>query len=185
MILLIILGILIVLLIYLLLIPLYVFISTPESRYEAGLGRILKIWITADPEYLLKVWIKIFFYRMEIKPFEFKERKVKAPTKKESQKKKRKLTFKRIKLILRLLWKVVSSFKLLQLKLNIDTGDVIHNAHLVPVFSMVYGENIQLTINFDDKNEFILHFENNIGTILFQIITTFIKHRIKNIKNGL
>lgn len=177
--LLIILGILIVLLIYLLLIPLYVFISTPESKYEAGLGRIFKIWITADPEYLLKVWIKIFFYQMEIKPFEFRERKVKAPTKKETKKKKRKLTFKRIKLILTLLWKVVSSFRLKQLKLNIDTGDVIHNAHLVPVFSMVYGENIQLSVNFDDKNEFILHFENNLGNILVQIIGTFIKQHFK------
>lgn len=178
MILLIILLILALVILYLLFAPIYLVINTNESRYEAGLTGVIKVWISKDEIEKLEIRARILFIGTKVRPFNFSKNKVKASTPKKAKKKRRKLTRKRIKTILKLFWNIVMSFKLKQLKLNIDTGDVIQNAHLIPVFSMVYKNNVQLSINFEDKNEFILHFENNIGTIIFQIVSAFIKNKL-------
>lgn len=182
MILLIILGIIILLMAFLLLTPLYLLISTPDSRYEAGLRGIIKIWIDTNTDGLPEMQVKVFFIQKKIHLRLAKEKSEKPSVSKRIKKIFRRrvvVSRKKIKTYLKLFLKIFRSFKLKKLKLNIDTGDVIHNAHLIPVFTMIYKNNIQLSVNYEDKNEFILHFENNLGTILLHIVRAFIKHKLK------
>ena len=175
----IILGILIIAFTWLLIAPLYLYVSTSESRYEAGLAGIFKVLITMEENGLPTLTGKIFFITFNIPVFKFRKKKIKASTSKKSKKKARKLTRKRLRLIMSILWKIIHSFKLRQLKLNIDTTDVIRNAYLIPAFSMAYRNNIQLSVNYEDKNEFILHLENNLVRIIIKVISSFIKNHIK------
>ena len=175
----IILGVLIIAFAWLLIAPLYLYVSTSESRYEAGLTGIFKVLITMEENGLPAFTGKIFFITFNIPVFKFRKKKIKASTPKKSKKKARKLTRKRLRLIMTIIWKIIRSFKLRQFKLNIDTTDVIWNAYLIPVFSFAHRDNIQLSVNYEDKNEFILHFENNLGRIIIQVVSSFIKHHIK------
>lgn len=71
------------------------------------------------------------------------------------------------------------SFKLKKFSLNIDTGNVLTNAYLFPVFAVFGGRKYQLSVNYASKNEFIIHYQNNLLTILSHIIVTFINHKLK------
>jgi len=166
---------------WLLLAPLYLYISTSESRYEAGLTGIFKVMVMVGDDGLPELLGKFFFISFKIPVYTLVKKKPKeaSQTKKEKKKKKAmKMNRKRIKIVMTLMWKVVRSFRLRQLKLNIDTGDVIRNAYLIPVFSIAYRNNINLSVNYEDKNEFILHFDNTIGRMLIETLRVFIKRKL-------
>jgi hypothetical protein len=161
---------------WLLLAPLYVYISTSEARYEAGMKGVVKASVSSDERGIPEISVRLLFFRFRIPVFTFKEKKIRAESKKKRRKKLRKLAWKRIRLFAKIGWRIFRSFKLRQLKLNIDTGDVIRNAYLIPVFAMGHRDRIRLSINYEEKNEFILHFENNLGTIVTHAVSTYIKH---------
>jgi len=170
---------------WILIAPLYIYINTNESKFEAGLKTIFRINIEADEEEILVFQIKILNFTKKIPVLNLLTETEKSPKKNRKKEKKKKMrrrriiSFRKIKLALRIIRKFIFSFKLRQLKINIDTGDVIQNAYLVPVFSMNYKNNIQLSINYDDQNEFIFLLENRIGNIIVHIISVFIKHQFK------
>lgn len=175
---------------FLLLTPLYLFISTPESRYEAGLRGLFKVWVETGTNELPHLYFRMLFFKRGIR-LQWSQ---KSPTEKSVKQsfwqrlrrfrfKPGRVVFNRKKawLVLKLFWKIIRSFRLKQLRLNIDTGDVVRNAQLIPVFSVFYqrSQHIQLSINYTDTNEFILRIENNLGTILLYVIKTFVKHHLK------
>jgi len=170
---------------WILLAPLYFIISTPESKYEAGLTGIFKVWVTIDDKGLPELMGKILLFSFRIRMFKFSDKKIKSKTPGKRKQKINKLTRKRIHLILKIGWKLIRSFKLRQLKLNIDTGDVIDNAYLIPVFSMAHRDKIQLSVNYQQENEFILRLEHNLGALIMHTISTFIKHKLKKQTNGI
>ena len=110
-----------------------------------------------------------------MKPREKKDQKDKKKTKKKIGD----VNLKAIWFVARIAWKVYKSFKIKKLTLNIDTGDVIRNAYLIPVFSINFQEKINLSVNFFNKNEFIFHIETRLFTIIIGIISTFIKYKLK------
>jgi hypothetical protein len=151
-----------------------------------GLRSIFRISIHADEEEILIFQIKLFFFVVKKIPvlnlFTEKadsSKKEQKKKKKANKKKGRRISHRKIMLVLKIIRKFIYSFKLRQLKINIDTGDVIRNAYLVPVFSMVYKNNVKLTVNYNNHNEFIVLLENNLGNIFIHIISTFIKHHLK------
>lgn len=164
---------------WLLLTPLYVYISTSEARYEAGMKGVIKARVSADNKGMPEIIVRVFLFQFRIPVFTFKEKKIKADKKKTRSKKIRKLALQRIRLFTKIGWKIIRSFKLRQLKLNIDTGDVIQNAYLIPVFAIGQRDRIRLSVNYEEKNEFILHFENNLGTIITHTVSTYLKHIFK------
>lgn len=164
---------------WLLLAPLYLYVSTPESRYEAGLTGVFKVRIVTDERGLPQVVANLLFFSFRVPLFQFRTKEKKGLKTKAKKKKARRMTRKRIRLIMRIIWKIIRSFRLKQLKLNIDTGDVIRNAYLIPVFSFAYRENIRLSVNYESRNEFILHFENTIGRIILQTLQVYINHHLK------
>ena len=167
----IIIGTLVLVFAWILLAPIYLIISTSESKCEAGLPGILKVRLTIDDEGLPELTGKFLFFRIKIPMFKFRAKKRKKRTKK--------LTRQQIHFVLKITWRIFRTLKLKQLKLNIDTGDVINNAYLIPVFSMIYKDKIQFSVNYEQQNEFILHLEHNLGIMAMHTISTFIKHKLK------
>ncbi|HPE57141.1 MAG TPA: hypothetical protein P5514_12240 [Bacteroidales bacterium] len=178
---LIILGIILGFFAWLLLAPLYLYIHTGESRYEAGMRSLFKGKFVEGAYGLPEVRVTILFYSFQVPVVRFgseKKKQGKAKSKKKKSKKSR-LNLKTIRLILKIVWKVMRSFKLKKFSLNIDTGNVITNAYLFPVFAVFGGRKYQLSVNYASKNEFIIHYQNNLLTILSHIIVTFINHKLK------
>jgi hypothetical protein len=175
----IILAILLFIMAWLLLAPVFLYISTTESKYEAGLKGVFKVMIKMDSKEFPYLLGKVFFYSFRIQLFKVKAKKIKAATPRKRRKKMRKLVRKKMRVIMKIVWKVIRSYKLKQLKLNIDTGDVIRNAHLIPVFSIVHQEKVKLAVNYEDKTEFLLHLESSLGRMLYIMTTTYLKHHLK------
>ncbi len=175
----IILAILLFFLAWLLLAPIFLYISTTESKYEAGLKGVFKVMIKMDSKELPFLMGKVFFFAFRIPIFKVKAKKTKAATPRKRKKKMRKLVRKRMRVFMKIAWRIIRSYRLKKLKLNIDTGDVIRNAHLIPVFSVVHREKVQLSINYENKTEFLLHLESSLGRMLYIMTSTYFKHHFK------
>lgn len=175
-------GILLLILFWLLFSPLYLYISTTESRYEAGLKGVIRINLGLDSDGLPELKVVIFFIPFRFSFFKSTEKQKTKKKKKEKKKKKKKMgdvNLKTLWLFLKIGWKVYHSFKIKKLTLTIDTGNVIRNAYLIPVFSFYYNNRINLSVNYHQKNELIFHTESRLFTIIYNIITIFIKHKLK------
>jgi hypothetical protein len=66
----------------------------------------------------------------------------------------------------------VRAFRIKRLEADIDTDDFTLNAWLVPVFSMVNRENVQLQVNFEGHHSLVLDLRVTLGTLLWIIIKT-------------
>lgn len=164
---------------WLLLAPLYLYIHTGESRYEAGMRSLFKGRFVEGDYGLPEIRVSILFYSFNVPIIRFGSEKKKAGKSKKKKSKKSRFNLKTLRLILKIVWKVMNSFKLKQFRLNVDTGNVVTNAYLFPVFALFGGSKYQLSVNYASKNEFIIHYENNLLTILSHIIVTFINHKLK------
>ncbi len=170
------------LLVWLLLAPLYLYIHTGESRYEAGLTGFFKARLVNGKHGLPELKMRVLFYpfRMPlIRLGEDRKKPSKAIKKQKKSKKRSWQGFRKIKLIMKISWKLVRSFRLKKFYLNVDTGNVITNAYLFPVFSVLGGKKYRLSVNYASKNELILRLENNLMTIFSHIVVQFIKHQLK------
>ncbi len=175
----IILSILLFALLWLLLAPVFLYISTSESRYEAGLKGVFKVMVRVNAKEFPVLMGKVFFISFRIPVFRVKARKIKTTDPKKRKKKVRKLVRKRMRMIMKIVWRLIRSYRLKQLKVNIDTGDVIRNAHLIPVFAIIHREKVQLTVNYENKTEFLVHLESTMGRMIYLMTTTYFKHRTK------
>ena len=71
------------------------------------------------------------------------------------------------------------AFRIKRLEADIDTDDFTLNAWLVPVFSAVNQENVQLQVNFEGHQYLLLDLRVSLGAILWNIIKTrygFLNH---------
>jgi hypothetical protein len=176
----IIISILLILLGWVLLAPVYLMISTAEKRYEAGLKGLFRLNLVAVPDGLAEIHIRVFFLKFQYPLFLFKEKKRrKKGDDQPGKKQEKRFSVTRILFVFRIFRKVFRSFRLKKLYLNIDTGDVIRNARLYPVFAMNWKQKIRLSVNFERQNELVFHIENSVISILIQIIKTYINQRKK------
>jgi len=77
-------------------------------------------------------------------------------------------------------------FRIRKLHLDLDTDDTIMNAWLVPVFSIVNTQNIQVRVNFEGISSLTLDLRTRLGSLLWIFIRTNINHSLtfKFFKNG-
>ncbi len=71
-------------------------------------------------------------------------------------------------------------FKTLRLKkfdADIDTGDVIHNAWLIPVFVQFNGRNVNFRVNYQGVVSIVLILENSIFRILVILMKFLYRNR--------
>lgn len=161
--------------------PLYLNISTTESRYEAGLKGLMKFQFISDSNGFPEIKARILFitYRFSFYKSSKKETSKKNKSKKEKGKKIGNVNLKTLWLFIKIGWKIYHSFRIKKLTLSIDTGSVIQNAYLIPVFSIKFNNRINLSVNFHQKNELIFYTESRLFTILYNIIIIFIQQKLK------
>jgi hypothetical protein len=151
----IVLGVMLILLLaYLLFLPLDLVVNTSQNQYYVRAGLIARARFLADENYLLRIELKTLGIPYNYYPLRKKKKKVKEtkPKKRQSVKFKRSYIHTGIRLI--------KSFELKQLAINLDTGDYVTNAKLYPFFGFLnyVGGNFQL--NFKGYNYLHLHLQN-------------------------
>lgn len=82
--------------------------------------------------------------------------------------------------MLKTIWQILKRTKVKKIHLNIDTGDVVRNALLIPKFVIINISNWNFTVNYENKNELIIHIEHRLYIILWQFIINFINYKFKN-----
>ena len=154
------------LILYLLFVPVVFFIDTTTNEYYIQLRGLAKVSIVADAKEVLKIKLKITFFNFYFYPLKKKS----PPKKKEIAKRNESRTMKRISL--RKSVRVLRSFKVKRILLDIDTGDWILNAKLYPIFGFLNYHVGKFNINFEGRNRLALHLENRPIYILKSFIKT-------------
>ncbi len=145
---------LILLIVGLLFIPLEIYINTNSNQYYAQLKGLAKASIEQDGEEILRIRLRIPFKDFFFYPL----RKSSAPketkaVKKKEKKKKRKIGPRRI-------LRILKSFKVKQMLIDIDTGNCITNAKLYPAFALFNHYVGGFQINFVGRNQMVLLLQN-------------------------
>ncbi|NER15741.1 hypothetical protein [Spongiivirga citrea] len=147
----IILVLLLLLIIVLLLVPVIVYINTDTNQYYIKLQGLAKASIQEDSKELILVKVQLPFYHFYFYPLTKKN----GRKKKKAQKKKSSWN-KNLKKVIRL----ITSFRVTKLSLDLDTGDSITNAKLYPAFALFNFYRSGVRINFEGRNKLILELKN-------------------------
>ena len=146
---------LILLIVGLLFIPLEIYINTNSNQYYAQLRGLAKASIEQDTEEILRIRLRVpfkdfFFYPLRKSSTPKEETKT---IKKKERKRKRKIGPTRI-------WRIMKSFKVKQMLIDIDTGNCITNAKLYPAFALFDYYLGGFKINFEGRNQMVLLLQN-------------------------
>jgi len=161
--------------------PVIIFLKTKTNRYQLILPGIFKaVVIPSDDLFYIKGWI--FFIPYRFYPFKERKRKVRRTSEQSKGRKEVKKRSGKIQIIPDL----IRSFRIRKLHLDLDTEDSILNAWLIPVFSLVNTENIQMRVNFEEYSSLVLDLRTRMGTLLWIFIKSNINHSLtfKFYKNG-
>ena len=148
-------------LIYVLLMPLELVIDSYTGRYYLRLGFLARLSLEKDPLELLRLHLRVlslnFYWRpSEIRAWGRQKKQSKVETKGE---KKSRMTLTQVR-------RILSSFRVKTLSLEIDTGNPVLNARLMPL-SYMFGRRIgDIGINFRNRNFILLHVVNRPINIL-------------------
>mgnify|MGYP001820375450 CR=1 FL=1 len=144
---------LLALLIYLLLTPVSLFIDTRRDKYVIQQKGVVKASVLGDKKEVLKVKLNVLFLKFYLYPLRSSKSKSKPKIKGKKKSKKRKfLSFKTG-------LKLLKSFKVKRFRIDIDTGDYIVNAKLYPAFAYLNYKIGGFNINFQDRNQLVLHIQ--------------------------
>jgi len=157
-------SLLIILLIYLLWMPVIVKIDTDTGEYFIQFKGLAKASILGDEQELIKIKLNVLFMNFDLFPLRKKFSRKKQL--KEPEKKKKKWTVVKGQKAFRIL----RSFKVKKLVLEMDTGDFVLNAKLYSVLFFMNRFNGSYAINFENRNRLALHLENRPIRIIKSII---------------
>jgi hypothetical protein len=158
---------LIAFLLWILLVPVIIFLDTDTSRYHLVLPGIFKAVVVPSTDiFYIRVWI--FFIPFRIRPFRGKSGKRKEKTRKPG----RKWQLKKVTGGKQMISSMIRSIRIRKLSLDIDTDDFLLNAWLVPLFSSMNSENIQMRVNFEGSSSLLLDLRGRIGNLLWIVIST-------------
>jgi hypothetical protein len=151
---------------------------------------LIKVTFIPDEVEIFFIKVKIPFYHFDIYPIrkliveevEEKEKNTERDNEPVKKKKRRirrinKKEVKKLKLFSKLGWKVFKTLRLKKFDIDIDTGDVIHNAWLIPVFVQFNGENVNFRVNYQGVVSIVLILENSIFRILVILMKFLYRNR--------
>ena len=138
------------LLVYVLFLPIDVVVNTSGNQYYVRLGILAKANVHGDERYLLRIELRTLFMRFYFYPFKWRKKK-KKKTPKRSRRKKFKLSH------IKLGWRLLKAFHLRRFSLVLDTGNVITNAKLFPVFALLNYRGGDFNVNFEGRNQLVMH----------------------------
>ena len=148
-------------LIYVLLMPLELVIDSYASQYYLRLGFLARLSLENDPLELLRLHLKVWFLNFYWRPSE-----IRAWGRQKKESKVETKGGKKTHMTLTQVRRILSSFRVKALSLEIDTGNPVLNARLIPL-SYMFGWRIgTLGINFRSRNFILLHVVNRPINIL-------------------
>ena len=140
--------------VYLLFVQLVLYIDTGTNEYHVRVKGLMKANIIPHKEELIQIRIRTLFMNFYFYPINKIGTSTKpSVTKKLGNKKKRQLGFRKGLRILR-------TFEVKRFYIDIDTGNCITNAKLYPLFALLNQKSGNFRINFEGKNQLILHLQN-------------------------
>jgi hypothetical protein len=190
MVLLIISVVILIILAWILFVPFRFCIDTTIDQYYFEWSGIIKINFIPDKVEIFFIRVKIPFFHLHIYPVkklidEEKEKKEKSGKEKSEKNLLQRINRKevrKIKLLSKLGWKVFKALKLKKFDVNIDTGDVIYNARLIPLFATLNGNRTNLRVNYQGIVSVVLLFEHSVFRILVILIKFLFHNRKKLLK---
>lgn len=164
--LLIVVGTIFLIIIWLLVAPisLYVDTSQPSNILRLAIKGIFSYQVYIENNKIL-IQTTLLFISWKKELFEPK----KKPVKRSKKKQKSGYGAKGSRWI-RMIWPILKPFKLQRLSLDIDTGDYVLNACLIPLFVWINKGNVRLSINYQGDSRLYLIIHNRLGSILPVII---------------
>ncbi|MBT8287885.1 MAG: hypothetical protein HKN00_05350 [Flavobacteriaceae bacterium] len=152
--------------IYLLVIPVDLYINTSSRLYYIKQGELFKAKAEWHDDEIVKMRFRILFIPFNVYPLDHWKRSKKR---KESHiKKVRSYKYKSEKF--KKAWLVLRTFRIKQFAVDLDTGDCIQNAKLYPVFAFLDYRYGGFKINFLGRNSLLLHISNSPIRILKSFI---------------
>lgn len=131
---------------------------------------MLRIWglgkanlVITEEAFLIRVTLAWWSKNFQVFPSKKKKPEEKKPAKTKRKKKKMKWSWRKM---IRLL----KTFKVKKLRLDLDTDNYILNAYLFPVFHFLRRPNQSVSINFMGRNECQLEVTNRVGKVLLALI---------------
>lgn len=133
-----------------------------EMKWEDEKGLIFLFWI--------------FGYRKEFRPklgfWSWKKKKIKK-TKKSKNQKEKSWPFRRIQHIA---WAMVRTCRVRIFRLTLDTGDVIRNAQLVPLFAHLnFWMGSNMNVNYTGKTELEIKIQNRLIDLAVAFLRAYFK----------
>ena len=119
------------------------------------------------PNMCYRRWMSFSFLKVKWR----KKRKVHQPREKEGLK----LRAGNIQMMI----DAFRSFRIRKLHLDLDTEDFVLNAWLVPAFTLINSDQIQLKVNFEGISSLVLDLRTRLGSLLW----IFIKNKYKSVFN--
>ena len=144
----------ILLILGLLLVPVEIYIDTASNQYYLQLKGLARLNLESDTEEVLRVRLRTFFRNFYFYPLkkigEVNTNKLERP---KVKRRKKNIPFRKI-------LRLVNSFKIKKMFVDIDTGNCISNAKLYPVFAFLNHYRKGFNINFEGRNQVVLLIRN-------------------------
>lgn len=138
-----------------LLMPVVIYINTDKDQYYLRLKGLAKVSVEKHDEELLQLKLRMFFLNFYFYPL----KKISKPSKKKKVEKNKMMNI-RAKIGFRKVLRILKSFTMKKLLLNVDTGDCILNAKLYPVFAFLNYHIGDFNINYKGENKLVVHIQN-------------------------
>ena len=154
------------LMLYLLFIPIDLVVDTALKQYFVQFKGLAKVQLEGHEQEVFRIKLRTLFMNFYFYPLRKRNPSKKQKLKKGVAKKRNgRTTFSK-------LIKLVRSFKVKRLLVELDTGDCIHNAKLYPVFGFLNHHAGVFRINFEGRNNLVIHLQNR----PINIIKSFINY---------
>ncbi len=171
-------GIFLILPVALLIFPLNVIVDSERDQMIINMPVIAGIrlcWKDLHPMLRFRIFFIIITKDLlKIKPSTGKEKKKKGKKKKAGS-----FGIKQVRKMTNMTPALIKTISLKKIMWNIDTGDYPLNAQLIPIAQLVNSDNIHVSINFNNTNNFYMHLQ----TRLILIAYTIIKYMLFKSKN--
>ncbi|SNR72077.1 hypothetical protein SAMN06265371_1104 [Lutibacter agarilyticus] len=136
---------------YVLLMPIILFIDTDTNEYYVQVKGLAKASLEPIKIELLRVKLNVLFMTFYFYPLKYKWSK---------RNKKEQKSFNKQPVKFKKIVRILKSFKVKKMLLKIDTGDPILNVKLYAIFSLLNYSAGNFSVNFKNKNQLALHIEN-------------------------
>ena len=148
--------------------PLVIRMDSAKQEYEVRWKGIGRICVVPDEDELLILRLRIFFLEWQFLPF-----RSGGTTQSENPKKKvdaEARAFNTRNISLTTFLRVLQSFKVQELEVEVDTGDYVRNAYLNPLFYFLSNGRKQWLVNYKGINRVRLVIQNRPIRILYAAI---------------